>query len=217
MSKFCLSYWVIAKELMPSNCGAGEDFWEPLRQQGDQPWIFTRITDTEAEAPVFWSSDMNRWLIGKVPDVGKDWGQKEKRASEVEMVGQHHWFNEHDLGKLWEMGRDVKAWWAAVHGVAKSRTWLGNRTMMCVCRVGRRAGLKLHLDKRQFYSIFQKNVTSVLTTKWLLLPSPCLVFFIFTELSLIYFGFIDHTRNLSSITLRFPSFYLSWQLPSRWY
>ena len=25
-----------------------------------------------SEAPVFWSSDMNRRLIGKVPDAGKD-------------------------------------------------------------------------------------------------------------------------------------------------
>ena len=79
MSKFCLSYWVIAKELMPSNCGAGEDFWEPRRQQGDQPWIFTRITDTEAEAPVFWSSDVNRWLIGKVWWIlGKIEGRKRR-------------------------------------------------------------------------------------------------------------------------------------------
>ena len=32
-------------------------------------------------APVFWSSDANRRLIGKVPDAGKDGGQKEKRES----------------------------------------------------------------------------------------------------------------------------------------
>ena len=56
--------------------------------QGDQSWIFTGRTD--AEAPVFWSPDSNRWLIGKVPDAGKAWGQKEKRASENEMPGWHH-------------------------------------------------------------------------------------------------------------------------------
>ena len=38
----------------------------------------------------FWSSDVHRQLIGKVPDAGKDQGQKEKRVSEDEMAGQHH-------------------------------------------------------------------------------------------------------------------------------
>ena len=41
---------------------------------------------------------MNRQLIGKVSDSGKDRGQKEKRASENEMAGQHHWCNEHGGG-----------------------------------------------------------------------------------------------------------------------
>ena len=31
-----------------------------------------------------------------------------------------------NLGKLWEMVRDKKAWHAAVHGVTKSWTQLGN-------------------------------------------------------------------------------------------
>ena len=31
-----------------------------------------------------------------------------------------------NLGKLWEMVRDREAWGAAVHGVSKSRTRLGN-------------------------------------------------------------------------------------------
>ena len=34
--------------------------------------IFSAKTDAEAETPVFWSSDVNKWLIGKVPDAGKD-------------------------------------------------------------------------------------------------------------------------------------------------
>ena len=62
-----------------------------VNPKGDQPWTFTRRTDAEAEAPVFWSYDVNRQLIGKVPDTGKDWRQKEKRASEKKMAGWHHW------------------------------------------------------------------------------------------------------------------------------
>ena len=68
-----------------------------------QPWIFTGrdeysfipsafLQHAEAEAQGFWSSDIsdvNSWLTGKVPDAGKDWGQK-KRALELEMAGWHH-------------------------------------------------------------------------------------------------------------------------------
>ena len=35
--------------------------------------------------------DMKSWLTGKDPDAGKDWGQKEKGATEDEMAGWHHW------------------------------------------------------------------------------------------------------------------------------
>ena len=42
---------------------------------------------TDAVAPVFWSSDANRWLTGKVSDAGKDQRQKEKRVEEDEMIG----------------------------------------------------------------------------------------------------------------------------------
>ena len=41
---------------------------------------------------------MQRAVIGKDPDVGKDWGQEEKGTTENEMVGRHHWLNGHELG-----------------------------------------------------------------------------------------------------------------------
>ena len=72
---------------------------KPVNLKIDQPWIFAGRTDAEAEAPVFWSSDENRWLIGKLHDGGKGQGHKEKRASEGEMAGQHHWCSEYELGQ----------------------------------------------------------------------------------------------------------------------
>ena len=62
-------------------------------------YSFIGRTDAEAETPVFWSCDMNSWLIGKVPDAEKDWGPKEKRASEEEMAGWHHRCNGCELGQ----------------------------------------------------------------------------------------------------------------------
>ena len=37
------------------------------------------------------------------------------------MVGWHHRFNSHELGKLREMVRDREAWHAAANRVSKSR------------------------------------------------------------------------------------------------
>ena len=65
-------------------------------------------------------------LVGKVSDAGKDGGQKEKRASEYEMVESITDAMNMNLGKLWEMVSDREAWRAAVHGVAKSWTQLGD-------------------------------------------------------------------------------------------
>ena len=40
-----------------------------------------------------WPPDAKSWLFGKAPDAGKDWWQEEKRVTEDEMVGWHHWLN----------------------------------------------------------------------------------------------------------------------------
>ena len=88
--------WTVVLEKTPENPLDSKEI-KPVNLNEDQPWIGTGRTDAEAEAPVFWSSDVNSQLTGKVPDAGKDWGQKEKGASEDEMAGQHHWFNEHEL------------------------------------------------------------------------------------------------------------------------
>ena len=33
------------------------------------------------------------WLIRKDSDAGRDWGQEEKRTTEDEMAGWHHWLD----------------------------------------------------------------------------------------------------------------------------
>ena len=59
---------------------------KPVHPKGKQPWIFIESTDAEAEAPILWPCDGKSQLIGKDPDAGKDWGQKEKAEREDEMV-----------------------------------------------------------------------------------------------------------------------------------
>ena len=59
---------------------------KPANPKGKQSWIFIGSTDAEAETPIIWPPDVKNWLIWKDPDAGKDWGQKEKWATEDEMV-----------------------------------------------------------------------------------------------------------------------------------
>jgi len=45
---------------------------QPVNPKGNQPWIFIRRTDAEAEAPILWPLDVQNLLLGKDPDAGKD-------------------------------------------------------------------------------------------------------------------------------------------------
>ena len=101
---------------------------KPLNLKGNQPWILTGRTNAEAKAPVFWLSDVNSGLVGKVPDARKDWGQKEKRVSEDEKARWHHRCNGHELEQTSGAGEGQEGLGAAVHGIAKSRTQLDDWT-----------------------------------------------------------------------------------------
>ena len=68
---------------------------QPVHTKGDQSWVFIGRIDAEAEIP--WPSHAKGWLIGKYPDAGRDWEQEEKRMTEDEMAGWHHWLNGHEL------------------------------------------------------------------------------------------------------------------------
>ena len=109
---------------------------KPVNLKANPLWKLIGKTDADAEAPVFWSPDVNSKLIGKVPNAGEDWGHNEKSASEEEMAGWYHWCNGYELGKLQEMVRDREAWNTAVHGVAKSQTQLGNWTTTTTTKMG---------------------------------------------------------------------------------
>ena len=70
---------------------------------------------------IFWSPNVNSQLIGKVPDVGKHWGQKRVSVRWLDGITDAMEMN---LGKLQEMVRDRDAWRATVHGVTESQLWL---------------------------------------------------------------------------------------------
>ena len=59
---------------------------KPVNPKGNQPQIFIGRTDAEVEALILWPPDVKSWLIGKDPDAGKDWRQKEKGMTDDEII-----------------------------------------------------------------------------------------------------------------------------------
>ena len=122
---WCLWTVVLEKTLeSPLDCKV----IQPLHPKRNQSWIFIERTDAEAEAPTLWPPDGNSWLTGKDPDAREDWQQKDKRMTEDEMVGWHHWCNGRELGQTQGDGEGQEAWHATAHGLGKSWTWLGDWT-----------------------------------------------------------------------------------------
>ena len=60
---------------------------KPVNPKGNQPCIFIRRTDAEAETLILWPPDGKNQLIGKDPEAGKDCRQEKKGTTEDEMVG----------------------------------------------------------------------------------------------------------------------------------
>ena len=80
---------------------------KPVNPKGNQPWIFTGMTD--AEAPILWPPDAKNWLIGKDPDAGKDWRWEEKGMTEDEMDGITYSVDM-NLSKVLEIVKDREGW-----------------------------------------------------------------------------------------------------------
>ena len=63
--------------------------------------------------------DAKRPFTGKDPDAAKDWGQEEKRTTEDQMVGWHHWFNGHEFEQALGDGEGQ----TGKHSVLQSMGW----------------------------------------------------------------------------------------------
>ena len=119
-------FWtVVLEKILESPLDSKEI--KPVNPKGNQPWIF--IERADAEALILWPPDAKSWLIGKDPDAGEDWRQKEKGVTEDEMVRWHHWLN----GREFEQ---AEWWWRTEEtgelqskGFQRVGTCLWNRTI----------------------------------------------------------------------------------------
>ena len=86
------AFWSVVLEKTPE-CHLDCKGIKAVNPKGNQPWTFTGRTDAEADASILWPPDAKSWLIGNVPDAGKDWRQEEKGMTEDEVAGCHHCLN----------------------------------------------------------------------------------------------------------------------------
>ena len=155
---------------------------KPVNPKGNQPWKFIWRMMLKLKLQYFGHLMRRPDSLEKTLMLGKTEG-KRRRGQHDEMVGWHHWLSGHEFEQALGDGDGQGSLAAAIHGVAKSQTWLSDWTEMNIVYIRVHSVLymsmyctrlfdKFKMSCIHYHSIIENGFTTLKSSMLWLVISP---------------------------------------------